>query len=77
MVAKEDIENDSVANGEVCQSAYGLLSCIGSYGSIRTLLSVFGSARQSLEFTRASAGKAKHATDPSGPEATSRSTVDV
>ena len=45
-----------LANDEVCQSAYGLLSRIGSYGSIRIPLSmslcihnnIFNKERQSM-----------------------------
>ena len=67
-----------LANDEVCQSAYGLLSRIGSYGSIRIPLSMFCSARQPLcVSTRTSEGKAEHATVALEDELASRSIVDA
>jgi len=67
-----------LTNDEVCQSAYGLLSRIGSYGSIRIPLSMFCSTRQSLcVFTRTSEGKAEHATVALEDELASRSIVDA
>ena len=65
-------------HNELCQSAYGLLSRIGSYGSIRIPLSMFCSARQPLcVSTRTSEGKAEHATVALEDELASRSIVDA
>ena len=65
-----------LANDAVCQFAYGLLSCIGSYGSIRITMSVSGSTRQALVLTRASEGKAEEIAGTLEHELASRSIVD-
>ena len=65
-----------LANDAATQSAYGLLSCIGSYGSIRMTFSVSCITRQSLELTRTSEGKAEEITGTLEHELASRTVVD-
>ena len=65
-----------LANDAVCQFAYGLLSCISSYGSIRTALFVSCSTRQFVVLTRASEGKAEEIVGTLEHDLASRSIVD-